>query len=63
MPRTDTQSFAAFIYEVIRSYREFPAAFHGFDAMAIFALGNWGPGRLELELQGDYLWAGNTRDG
>ncbi len=47
----------------IYAYREFPAEFYGFEALGTFALGDLGPGQLELELQGDYLWAGNARDG
>lgn len=41
-------------------YRASAAEFYGFEAEAKVALGDCGPGRFDLELQADYLWAANT---
>jgi iron complex outermembrane receptor protein len=44
----------------IYAYRQGAAQFYGLEAEATFALGDYGPGRFDLELQADYLWAANT---
>jgi iron complex outermembrane receptor protein len=44
----------------IYDYRAGRAEFYGFEAEGKVALGNYGPGHFDLELQGDYLWAANT---
>jgi len=47
----------------IYAYRASAAEFYGFEAEARFELGSHGPGRLDLELQADYLRATNTDSG
>ncbi len=44
----------------IYDYRQSKAEFYGIEAEAKVALGAYGPGRFDLELQADYLWAANT---
>ena len=44
-------------------YRAAAAEFYGIEAEGKFELGNYGPGRFGLELQGDYLRATNTDSG
>ena len=44
-------------------YRAAAAEFYGIEAEGKFELGNYGPGRFDLELQGDYLRATNTDNG
>ena len=44
----------------IYDYRAGAAVFYGIEAEGKFELGNYGPGRFDLELQADYLWADNT---
>ena len=44
----------------IYDYRASAAQFYGLEAQGTFQLGDYGPGRFELELQADYLWASNT---
>jgi iron complex outermembrane recepter protein len=41
-------------------YRASAAVFYGLEAQATINLGEYGPGRFDLELQADYLWAANT---
>lgn len=41
-------------------YRQSAAEFYGIEAEAKVALGEYGPGRFDLELIADYLWAANT---
>ena len=47
----------------IYDYRAAAAEFYGLEAEATFVLGNYGPGRFDLELQADYLRATNTDSG
>jgi len=44
----------------IYDYRAGAAVFYGIEAEGNFELGNYGPGRFNLELQADYLRATNT---
>lgn len=44
----------------IYNYRASAAVFYGLEGQATIKLGDYGPGRLDLELQADYLWAANT---
>lgn len=44
----------------IYAYLQSAAQFYGVEAEAKIALGQYGPGRVDLELMADYLWAANT---
>ena len=44
----------------IYAYRQGAAQFYGLEAEGSVGLGQYGPGRFDLELQADYLWAANT---
>lgn len=44
----------------IYQYRASAATFYGIEIEGKVGLGEYGPGRFDLELQADYLWAANT---